>query len=109
MEALRNALTVSWGELAERLQISRAMLDFLRTEARNPSQKLLRRIIALEQEAGLFKPSASSMTVVESAGEYHVMAGKKAVNMLELLQDVKRIEEQVHTLRTKIEEALNED
>jgi hypothetical protein len=109
LEALRSALLVNWRELAERLAISERSLHYIRLSARNPSPKLMRRISDLEQEAGLSKPSASSMAVGESAGEYHVGAGKKAVNMLELLQDVKRIEEQVHTLRTKIEEAINED
>ena len=109
LDRLRDSLMLSWGELQNRLDISESMLYFIKKGARNPSPKLMRRIVELEQEAGLSKPSASSMTIVESAGEYHVEAGKKAVNMLELLQDVKRIEEQVHTLRTKIEEALNED
>lgn len=53
LENLRQALTLNWGELAAKLEISRAMLDFIRTGARNPSPKILRKIELAEIEAGL--------------------------------------------------------
>ena len=53
LENLRKALTLNWGELAAKLEISRAMLDFIRTGARNPSPRVLRKIEQAEIEAGL--------------------------------------------------------
>ena len=53
LEKLRKALVLGWSELAERLEISRAMLDFVKTGKRNASPKLLRRIEQAEREAGI--------------------------------------------------------
>lgn len=52
LETLRYSLGLEWGELAERLQISRAMIGFIRNGKRKPSAALLLRISELEQQAG---------------------------------------------------------
>ncbi len=53
LESLKTRLTLNWGELAERLEISRAMLDFIRSGVRRPSAKLARRIMEVERDAGI--------------------------------------------------------
>jgi transcriptional regulator with XRE-family HTH domain len=53
LSALREALVLNWGELAEHLEISRSMLDFLRRGERHASPSLERRILGLEVQAGL--------------------------------------------------------
>ena len=52
LETLRYSLGLEWGELAERLNISRAMIGFSRNGKRKPSAALLMRISELEQQAG---------------------------------------------------------
>ena len=52
LETLRYSLGLEWGELAERLKISRAMIGFIRNGKRKPSAALLLRISELEQQAG---------------------------------------------------------
>ena len=49
LESLRFSLGLEWGELAEKLGISRAMLGFIRKGDRKPSAKLSLRITQLEQ------------------------------------------------------------
>ena len=51
LETLRYSLGLEWGELAERLGISRAMIGFIRNGKRKPSAALLLRISDLEQQA----------------------------------------------------------
>lgn len=51
LETLRYSLGLEWGELAERLKISRAMIGFIRNGKRKPSAALLLRISELEQQA----------------------------------------------------------
>lgn len=46
---LRYGLGLEWGELAEKLEISRAMLNFVRKGERKPSAALLLRITELER------------------------------------------------------------
>ena len=109
LDRLRDSLMLSWVELQKRLDISESMLYFVKTGARNPSRKLMRRITELEQEAGLRPHTLAVQVVKESAAEYDANPKAKELNMLELLQDVKRIEENVVALRKRVEEAINED
>ena len=51
LETLRYSLGLEWGELAARLEISRAMIGFIRNGKRKPSAALLKRISDLEQKA----------------------------------------------------------
>jgi transcriptional regulator with XRE-family HTH domain len=50
LEMLRFSLGLEWGELAQRLDISRSMLGFIRRGDKKPSAKLLYRIASLENE-----------------------------------------------------------
>ena len=51
LETLRYSLGLEWGQLAEQLKISRAMIGFIRNGQRKPSAALLMRISELEQQA----------------------------------------------------------
>ena len=53
LEKLKEAKTLSWGELCDLLQVNRSMMHYLRTGERKPSPKLLRRIEEAEKEAGI--------------------------------------------------------
>ena len=52
LQRLRETLKLEWGELAEHLGMSRAMLDFVRKGQRNLSFPALRRLEQAEREAG---------------------------------------------------------
>jgi transcriptional regulator with XRE-family HTH domain len=56
LQRLRASLKLEWGELAKRLELSRAMLDFVRKGQRNLSFKALRRLEEAEREAGISEP-----------------------------------------------------
>ena len=60
LEKLREKKTLGWGELAELLEIKRSMLHYVRNKERNLSKKALRRLEALEREAGLFPANQDS-------------------------------------------------
>jgi transcriptional regulator with XRE-family HTH domain len=53
LQNLREALKMEWGELATHLGISRSMLDFVRKGQRNLSFPAIRRLEAVEKEAGI--------------------------------------------------------
>jgi transcriptional regulator with XRE-family HTH domain len=53
LEDVRKRLSLSWGELATHIGISRAMLDFIRNGSREPSPKTARRIMEVERESGI--------------------------------------------------------
>ena len=108
MDALRVALTVSWGELAERLDISRSMLDFMRNGLRNPSAKLMRKIAELEQSCGVVFSGVQTPVVKESASEYGAATPKKVVNMLELEQRVTAVLEEMVAIRELLKEARDD-
>ena len=56
---LRYSLGLEWGELAEKLEISRAMLNFVRKGDRKPSAALLLRITELERAAAMSEEVAT--------------------------------------------------
>ena len=63
LQHLRQVLRLEWGELAEKLDLSRAMLDFVRKGQRNLSFKALNRLEEVEREAGIAIPApATSVT-----------------------------------------------
>lgn len=94
---------LTWGELSERLQVSRAMLDFVRTGKRNPSPKLRRRIANLETEAGIAPAPRPKLVARESAEAYDPNSGKKRLDYRDLRRQVLRLQTQVGRLRTMIE------
>lgn len=59
LDALRAALTMNWGELADHLRISRSMLDFMRKGERNPSPQMLRSLMDAERAAGIGPPTSA--------------------------------------------------
>jgi transcriptional regulator with XRE-family HTH domain len=105
LEGLKESLTLTWGELSKRLQISRAMLDFMRTGDRHPSPKMLRRIMELETEAGLTHPVPSPMMVRESQADYSHSVDSKHLHITELKRQVAVIERQLAELKRTIEES----
>jgi len=52
LNRLRFSLGVNWGELAQKLEISRSMLGFIRSGIKDPGPKLKKRISDLEKETG---------------------------------------------------------
>ena len=109
LDALRSALVLNWREFYERLGISERTLHYIRTGARNPSPKLLRRIMELETEAGLTEPVPSPMMVRETPGVYSVTRPTKHLNIVDLKHDLEQIEAVARALRAKIEEAEHAD
>lgn len=98
LDALRNRLTLSWAELAEKIGISRSMLDFVRAGARDPSPKTLRKIAAVEMEAGLRSPT---MILNEEPSRYGEEMGPTAGSVDDVETDTLRKE--VRSLRGQLE------
>jgi transcriptional regulator with XRE-family HTH domain len=71
LEALRRRLTLNWGELAAHLDISRAMLDFMRSGQRVPSPKTMRKIEAAELHAGIESSAIDAATAFDTTMEEH--------------------------------------
>ena len=84
LEILRAKLVLNWGELADHLGISRAMLDFVRAGSRAPSPKTLRLIESAERAAGLLPPVAAPAPVVEA--EEHLTGEQKAAMVFDSQQ-----------------------
>lgn len=59
LQRLRQSLRLEWGQLADRLGMSRAMLDFVRKGQRNLSFPALSRLEEVERSAGLAPPPQS--------------------------------------------------
>jgi len=104
LNRLREARTEGWKELAESLEITVTMLHYLRTGERQPSPKLMRRIMELERENGLTQPVPSPMMVRETPGVYSVTRSTKHLNIVDLKHDLEQIESLARALRAKIEE-----
>jgi hypothetical protein len=60
------------------------MLHYLRTGARNPSPKVLRRIMELEVESGLVVPPTHPIAVRESHPVYSTNVHTKQLDIVEL-------------------------
>lgn len=97
LENLRKALTLNWGELAAKLEISRAMLDFIRTGARNPSPRVLRKIEQAEIEAGL----RGGTLVRDAPADYEAAALKRAA-----LQEMGGIKKELDALSRRVDDFI---
>lgn len=53
LQKLKKSLSIQWGEMANRLGVSRSMIDQIRKGTRMPGPRLERRIRELEQDAGI--------------------------------------------------------
>jgi transcriptional regulator with XRE-family HTH domain len=109
LAALREALRLEWGQLAERLGVSRAMLDFMRKGQRNPSFRTLERIEAAEHAAGLTTAPPSRLVVAESAPEYRPIVKPKHLNMAELRREVVELRRRLDRLASMLEDVSEED
>jgi transcriptional regulator with XRE-family HTH domain len=94
-----------WKELASTLGITVTMLHYLRTGARNPSPKLLRRINELETEAGLVSPVPSRLLVKESEVSYTTKREAKHIDIVEIRRQVADLKRQVASLEKLLEES----
>ena len=81
---LRFALGLEWGELAQKLGISRAMLGFIRKGNRRPSAKLSLRITELEQTIGC-NPVAAATTDIKWK-DRALQAEKKLLQLRKAIQ-----------------------
>ena len=100
LNRLRVARMLSWVDLAKALDIGLTMLHYIRSGARNPSSKLLRKIIALEQDAGLAKPPAT-LAVRESMPGYETA---KQLNKLDLKHLISDLEKTLLALKALLED-----
>ena len=80
LETLRYSLGLEWGELAEKLGISRAMIGFIRNGKRKPSAALLLRISELEQKA-----CGNPVAVATNWRERALLAERKLLQVREAL------------------------
>jgi transcriptional regulator with XRE-family HTH domain len=62
LQRLREILRLEWGELADHLGMSRAMLDFVRQGQRNLSFPALRRLEEAERAAGISPPVVTTVS-----------------------------------------------
>lgn len=78
VEKLREALKMTKGEVYRHLVISPAMISMIRSEARVPGPKIIRRLEAAERVAGLAppsKPGSSDVSAVREAPAVYGVAG----------------------------------
>lgn len=94
LKKLRFALGLEWGELAEKLCISRSMLGFIRRGDKEPSAKLMFRISELE------RPLSSKIVTVGSNDQWQsraLIAERKLNEVNEalslILQGAKKLQE----------------
>ena len=105
LDKLRETLTVSWAELQTRLGCSESMLYFMRKGDRNPSPKLLRRIMELETEAGLSPPSPPRLQVRDGPSDYVPKVDRKHLHIVELRKQISIMEAQLASLKKTLEDA----
>ena len=108
LDRLRGARTEEWKELADTLGITVVMLHYLRKGARNPSPKLLRRIMELETDAGLSPPSNTRLMVRETGPEYVTTRDRKHIDIVEARRQVVELERQLSLLKKTLEDADHE-
>jgi prophage antirepressor-like protein len=99
LERLRAGMLLTWKELQNRLEISESTLYFLRSGARKPSPKLLRKIVAMEVEAGLTKPP-DTLAVRETQPGYKAT---KQLNIVDLKHLISDMEKQLAALKALLE------
>lgn len=103
LETLKRVLCLEWGELAESLGISRAMLDHVRTGRRSFGPKAIRRLEQAETDAGIrcqpnyIRESNENYATVET-GENFRRELKAVKHDLEAL--VKRVDEMMRKIKT---------
>ena len=104
-QLLRQTLRLEWGELAEQLQISRSMLDFVRKGQRNMSFKALNRLEELERSAGILPPKPSIDVVKVEEGipdeESEMLSDREelraiAIELRDLCTRINRLEERMN-------------
>ena len=100
LERLRAAQVTSWSELCKTLGIGATMLHYLRSGARNPSPKLMRRIVELEIEAGIATPK-EVLAVREAPAQY---GPEKQLNKVELKHLVSELETILARLKSAMED-----
>ncbi|MDZ7317468.1 MAG: hypothetical protein ONB24_15255 [candidate division KSB1 bacterium] len=99
LERLRRQLVLDWGGMCRYLGIKRSMLHYLRTGARNPSPKLLRKIIEAERAAGLLPPETGLPTSGKPAsGDFQRLEKLDRAELKKLLEDVNRMKERLERL-----------
>jgi transcriptional regulator with XRE-family HTH domain len=108
LESLRGALLVNWRELCEKLDISERTLHYIRISERNPSPKLIRKIVELEHQAGIAPAVSPGAAVREHPGEYRVEKMEKEINKLEAIQEINRIRESLAKLEKLLKGEENE-
>lgn len=62
LQKLKTALHVEWGELAQRLGVSRSLVDQARKNTRQFGPKTMRRLMDVERQAGILYRESTAAT-----------------------------------------------
>jgi hypothetical protein len=95
---------LTWTELQERLGVSESMLYFMRTGARKPSPKMLRRITELEREAGIGTYSPRRLLAREPSADYNPSVERKPLDIVAVRQQVSDLKRQIELLEKLLED-----
>lgn len=91
LETLRQRLGIQWKDLAKALSISVPMLGCLRRGERNPSKKVLDRLVELEKNG--LQSSSSSTTKDSGVSEWMQRALLAEARLAEIQKEVDKIKD----------------
>lgn len=99
LDRLRKELKLTWGEFEEHLGISHTMMHFMRSGERTPSMKLLRRIEAEENKAGIEPRQKKQLEYDHSEQERENSVVKESSEILTLISRVEAVELELSTIK----------
>lgn len=107
LKRLKDALSLEWGELAAKLDISRSMLDHVRNGLRTFGPKTVRRLEQAEREAGLLDDQvrlAARSVMEEDLGEYvtNYAAAKMRNDLLDMKRNLAALDKRVDEMLKRI-------
>ena len=104
LNKLRGSRTEGWKELAKSLEITVTMLHYLRTGERQPSPKLLRRIMDLERESGIGTDFPRRLLAREPSPDYNPSVERKPLDIVAVRQQVSDLKRQIEYLEKLLED-----
>ena len=110
LQILRETLRLQWGELAQRMRISRSMLDQVRAGKRALSYKAIRRLEQVEIEAGVLSMplKTESPPLTLHVHEPPAETPTKKKKFVALRERMDRMETDIQDMRTIINELEHE-
>lgn len=101
---LKEALHLEWGELAQRLSISRSLLDQARKNTRKFGPKPMRRLVELEREAGITLALSSHVSDGHQGGLSELSTPLKKDKILALESAVATLTQNLTAVQKALEE-----